>query len=140
MFAIFLLLTIFNQLVEQSMPHFVTQRSLYEARERPSKAYSWKAFMLANIVVDIPWSVLMAILLFFPWYYSIGFYRNASVTDSVTEKGALMFLFVLVFLLFTSTFSTMVIAGMDSAETGGSLTNLIFALCLIFCGYVPPQL
>lgn len=130
----FMLLTIFGQLVEQSMPHFVTQRALYEVRERPSKAYSWKAFMLANIAVDIPWSILMAILLFFPWYYSVGLYQNATVTDSVTEKGALMFLFILAFLLFTSTFSTMVIAGMDSAETGGNLANLMFSLCLIFCG------
>jgi ABC-type multidrug transport system permease subunit len=38
------------------------------------------------------------------------------------------------FLLFTSTFTHMVIAGIDSAETGGNLANLMFSLCLIFCG------
>lgn len=43
MFSIFLLFTIFGQLVQQIMPHFVTQRALYEVRERPSKTYSWKA-------------------------------------------------------------------------------------------------
>ena len=47
-FAIFMLLTIFGQLVQQIMPNFVTQRSLYEARERPAKTYSWKAFMLSK--------------------------------------------------------------------------------------------
>jgi len=35
-------LTVFGQLCQQIMPHFVTQRSLYEIRERPSKTYSWK--------------------------------------------------------------------------------------------------
>jgi ATP-binding cassette subfamily G (WHITE) protein 2 (PDR) len=34
------------------MPSFVTQRALYEVRERPSKAYSWKAFMLGSILVQ----------------------------------------------------------------------------------------
>lgn len=48
------------------MPHFVTQRSLYEARERPSKTYSWKAFMLSNIFVELPWNTLMAVIVSSP--------------------------------------------------------------------------
>jgi len=48
MFGIFMLMTIFGQLVQQIMPLFVTQRSLYEVRERPSKTYSWKAFMMTR--------------------------------------------------------------------------------------------
>lgn len=54
MFAIFSLLTVFGQMVQQSMPQFVIQRSLYEARERPSKVYSWKVFMLSQIIVELP--------------------------------------------------------------------------------------
>jgi ATP-binding cassette subfamily G (WHITE) protein 2 (PDR) len=56
LFSVFMLFTIFGQLVQQIMPLFVTQRSLYEVRERPSKTYSWKVFMLSQIVVEIPWS------------------------------------------------------------------------------------
>lgn len=40
----------------QILPNFVSQRNLYEARERPSKSYSWKAFMVANISVEIAWN------------------------------------------------------------------------------------
>lgn len=58
MFGVFALLTIFMQLVEQTVPQFVTQRALYEVRERPSKTYSWKAFMVAQIVVEIPWNTV----------------------------------------------------------------------------------
>lgn len=68
MFSIFMLLTIFGQLVQQIMPHFVTQRALYEVRERPAKTYSWKAFMLSNILVELPWQTLMAVIIFFCWY------------------------------------------------------------------------
>jgi ATP-binding cassette subfamily G (WHITE) protein 2 (PDR) len=134
MFAVFMLFTIFGQLVQQIMPHFVTQRSLYEARERPSKAYSWKAFMVSSIVVELPWNSLMAVLIFFCWYYPIGLYRNAELSNTVTERGGLMFLLVWEFLLFTSTFTNMVIAAVDTAETGGNIANLLFSLTLVFCG------
>ena len=134
MFSIFMLFTIFGQLVQQIMPHFVTQRSLYEVRERPSKTYSWKAFMISNIVVELPWNSLMAVFIFFCWYYPIGFDRNAEPTNTVTERGGLMFLLVWQFLLFTSTFTTMVISAIDTAETGGNIANLMFTLTLLFCG------
>ncbi|KIY03071.1 uncharacterized protein Z520_01538 [Fonsecaea multimorphosa CBS 102226] len=134
MFGIFMLTTIFGQLVQQIMPLFVTQRSLYEVRERPSKTYSWQAFMMSNIIVELPWSTLCAILIFFTWYYPIGLYRNAEPTDAVHERGALMFLLILTFLLFTSTFAHMVIAAIATAETGGNIANLCFSLTLVFCG------
>ncbi|KAF2744039.1 hypothetical protein M011DRAFT_409396 [Sporormia fimetaria CBS 119925] len=134
MFAIFMLMTIFGQLVQQIMPHFVTQRALYEVRERPSKAYSWKAFMIANITVELPWNTLAAVLIFVCWYYPIGLYKNAEYTDAVNLRAGQMFLFVWMFLLFTSTFSHMVIAGVEQAEGGGNIANLCFSLCLIFCG------
>ena len=132
MFSIFMTFTIFGQLVQQIMPHFVTQRALYEVRERPSKTYSWQSFMISNIVVELPWNALMAVIMFFCYYYPVGLYNNAG--SDLHERGALFFLFMLQFLLFTSTFTNMVIAGMDSAETGGNLANLAFSLCLIFCG------
>jgi len=116
------------------MPHFVTQRSLYEVRERPSKTYSWQAFLAANIIVELPWNSLMALIIFVSWYYPIGLYRNAEPTDAVTERGGLMFLLVWSFLMYASTFTHMVIAGMDLAITGGHVANMAFSLCLIFCG------
>ncbi|OQU96073.1 hypothetical protein CLAIMM_02209 [Cladophialophora immunda] len=134
MFGLFMLLTIFGQLVQQIMPLFVTQRSLYEVRERPAKTYSWKAFMLSNIVAEIPWNFAGAVLLFFCWYYPIGLYRNAQPTNAVEERGALMWLLILAFMMFTSTFAHMVIASIETAETGGHIANLMFSLCLTFCG------
>ena len=134
LFSIFMLMTIFGNLVQQVMPHFVTQRSLYEVRERPSKAYSWRVFMASNIIVELPWQTLNAVLIFFCWYYPIAMYRNAIPDHQVHERGALMFLFILAFLLFTSTFAHLVVAGIESAETAGNIAQLLFSLTLIFCG------
>ena len=133
-FAIFNILTVFGQLCQQTMPHFVVQRSLYEVRERPSKVYGWKVFMLSQIIVELPWNTLMAALMFVCWYYPVGLYANAAAADQVTERGALMFLLMVAFMLFTSTFTDFIIAGFETAEAGGNIANLLFMLCLIFCG------
>lgn len=136
MFSIFMLMTIFGNLVQQIMPNFIIQRSIFEVRERPSKMYSWRVFMASNILVELPWNLLVAVLMFFCWYYPVGLYQNAQPTDAVHERGALMFLYLLMFLWFTSTFSHMVVAGVENAETGGNIANLLFSLLLLFCGYV----
>lgn len=138
MFAIFQVLTVFGQMVQQTMPHFVVQRDLYEVRERPSKTYGWQVFILSQIIVELPWNTLMAVAIYVCWYYPIGLYRNAEPTDAVTERGVLMFLLILTFMLFTCTFTDFIIAGCQSAENGGNIANLLFMMCLIFCGVLAP--
>ncbi|KAI0969619.1 ABC-2 type transporter-domain-containing protein [Xylaria arbuscula] len=133
-FAVFQLLTVFGQMVQQTMPHFVVQRSLYEVRERPSKVYSWPVFMLSQIVAEIPWNTLMAVIMFFGWYYPLGLYRNTYEDGETAQRGALVFLLILCFLLFTCTFTHLIIAAFETAEAGGNVANLLFTLCLIFCG------
>ncbi|KAJ5925119.1 hypothetical protein N7454_007758 [Penicillium verhagenii] len=134
MLGLFMLATTFNLLSQQIMPQFVTQRALYEARERPAKTYSWASFMLANILVEIPWSFVCSVLLFVTWYYPIGLYRNAEATNTVHEKGALVWLFVLTFVLFSSTFAHLAIAAVETAQTAGNIANFCFSLTISFCG------
>ncbi|GKZ66701.1 hypothetical protein AnigIFM50267_000569 [Aspergillus niger] len=133
-FAIFMLLVIFAFLAYQSMPNFIKQRDLYEVRERPAKTYAWSAFMLANIVVDIPWNSLAAVLIFLPFYYIIGMYHNAEETHTVNERSGLMFLLVWSFMMHCGTFTIMVVASVATAEVGATLALLLFSMSLIFCG------
>ncbi|CEI63250.1 ABC transporter CDR4 [Fusarium venenatum] len=134
MFAIFQVLTVFGQLVQMQMPHFVTQRSLYEVRERPSKTYSWKVFMLSQIMAEIPWNTLMSVFLFVCIYYPVGFQKNAEFAGQTAERGGLMWLLFWQFLIFTCTFAHAAIAITDTAEAGGNLANVVFMLSLFFCG------
>lgn len=133
MFAMFNVLTIFGQLVQQQMPHFVTQRSLYEVRERPSKTYSWKIFMLSQVIVEIPWNTLMSVFMFICVYYPVGFYSNGFESQS-SERAGLMWLLFWQFLIFTCTFAHACIAITETAEAGGNLANVLFMMCLLFCG------
>jgi len=98
--------------------------------------------MLSNIIVELPWNSAMAFIIFVTWYYPIGMYRNAIPAGQVHERGALMFLLIWEFLLFTSTFTHMAIAAIELADAAANLANLAFSLCLIFCGVLagPAQL
>ncbi|KAF1948168.1 putative ABC transporter [Byssothecium circinans] len=132
--GIFMMYTIFGQLASQSMPLFVAQRSLYEARERKSKTCMWQAFLIASILVEVFWNTVAALIMFPCWYYPMHLYQNAMQTNAVHARGFLMFLLLWGFLLFCATFSSLVIAAMDTAENGGNAANLMFNLSLIFCG------
>ncbi|KAL1880537.1 hypothetical protein VTK73DRAFT_5550 [Phialemonium thermophilum] len=134
MFGVFIFLTLFPQLVNQIMPVFASQRAIYEARERPSKAYSWKAFMAANIVVELTWNTIMSVFCYICWYYPIGLYKNAEWTNTVHSRGFTMFLQIWIFFIFTSTFADMMIAGLPSPEIAGGMTNLLVIMMFTFCG------
>jgi ABC-type multidrug transport system permease subunit len=134
MFAIFELISIVGQLVDQQFPHFITQRSLYEVRERPAKTYSWKVFMLSQIVVEIPWYTLASVFMWALFYYPVGFYKNADAAGQGTERGALMWLLFWVFLLWVSTFAHFCISFAGSADDGGNIANFMFVLAFFFCG------
>ncbi|KAM0233020.1 hypothetical protein ACHAPO_007486 [Fusarium lateritium] len=134
MYAIFMLLVIFANVCSQIMPHYDAQRALYQSRESPSKTYSWQVFVLSNLLVEIPWNSLSALLIFVSWYYPIGLRHNALEANEGPEREALMFLFILAFMNFAGTFTNMVLSAVGSAEAAGNLTNLLHSLSLIFCG------
>jgi ABC-type multidrug transport system permease subunit/ABC-type Mn2+/Zn2+ transport system ATPase subunit len=134
MFAFFMVATVFNQLVQQQMPYFVLQRDLYEARERPSKTYSWKVFMLSQIIVEIPWNSLLSVIMFVCLYYPVGYSKIASDAGELNERATLVWLLFWQFLVFTCTMGDLCIVLAGSAEGGGGLAQTLFMFCLAFCG------
>ena len=127
MFAVFMLTTIFITLVQQIQPLFVTQRSLYEVRERPSKAYSWKAFIIANIAVEMPWQILTGILTYACFYYPV-----AGVQSS--ERQGLVLLFVIQLFIYASSFAHLTITALPDAQSAAGLVILFTMMSTIFSG------
>lgn len=134
MFSIFELMSIVGQLVDQQMPNFITQRNLYEVRERPAKTYSWKIFMLSQILSEIPWSALASVFMWVLFYYPVGFNKNAEAAGQGTERAGLMWLLFMQFLIWVSTFTNLCISFSDTADAGGNVGNLLFVLIFFFCG------
>ncbi|KAF2995891.1 hypothetical protein E8E13_004640 [Curvularia kusanoi] len=128
MFGVFIFLFVVIQLIFQIM------RTLYEARERQSKTYAWQTFVLSNIVVEMAWNGLMAILCFLVWFYPAGFYRNMEPTDSVNIRSFLTLLLVLATFFFASALAHMLIAGSPSEEVAGAFAVLVTIMLYAFCG------
>ncbi|KAK4448665.1 ABC transporter-like protein [Podospora aff. communis PSN243] len=127
MFAVFMVTTIFTTLVQQIQPLFVTQRALYEVRERPSKAYSWKAFIIANVVVEIPWQILTGILTYACFYYPV-----AGVQSS--DRQGLVLLFTIQLFVYASSFAHMTITALPDAQSAAGLVILFTMMSTIFSG------
>ncbi|CCD52338.1 similar to ABC transporter [Botrytis cinerea T4] len=135
-FNVFMLLTLASTFVAQILPNALVQRALFEARERPAKIYSWPAFIISNILVELPWNTLSAIIVFLCWYYPVGMYRNAISTKSILERNGVMVLLIWIYLIYASTFGYMVQVGLELTMMAGNLSNAAFFLSLMFCGII----
>jgi ABC-type multidrug transport system permease subunit len=113
---------------------WISQRTLYEARERQSKTYAWQAFVLSNIAIELAWNAFMAIFCFLVWYYPAGLYRNAEPTDAVNIRGFHALLIVMAVFIFASTLAHLLIAGSPSEEIAGALATLMTIMMYAFCG------
>ncbi|ONH74626.1 Multidrug resistance protein CDR1 [Pichia kudriavzevii] len=134
MLSIFMLSVMLNTLVQQMLPLYITQRSIYEVRERPSKTFSWWVFLAAQVTAEFPWNLICGTISYFCWYYPIGLQNNASVTHTTAERGALTWLLIVGFFNYASSLGLMCIAGVEQEQNGANISNLLFTMCLNFCG------
>ncbi|KAH7205057.1 ABC-2 type transporter-domain-containing protein [Fusarium oxysporum] len=61
-FSVLMVCAMSSSLVQQIMSKFIVQRTLYEVRERHSNMYSWSVFILANMLVEIPYHVVLGVM------------------------------------------------------------------------------
>ncbi|GIZ44791.1 hypothetical protein CKM354_000797800 [Cercospora kikuchii] len=139
MFGVFLMLFITIQVIYQVIPMFVIQRTLYESRERQSRTYHWAAFVVSNVLAELVWNTLVAILSFLVWYYPMALFRNAEWTDTVHSRGFLAALFFWVAFLFAGSFAQVLIAALPSAEIASGVATLLGIGLYAFCGILVPK-
>ena len=73
LFSIFICLVLTVPRAQQLQIPFIASRKIYEIRERPSKMYSWTAWVTSQILVELPWNMFGGALLFFCWYWTVGY-------------------------------------------------------------------
>lgn len=139
-FSLFLLTTIFGTHVQLIMERFYHSRLLYENRERQSRTYSWLAFLISNIVVELASQTVISVIAYVAWYYPVGFWRKAIDQGELNSRSGLVFLLIWSLLVLFQTVSQMLMTIMPNIPTGINNANLLFMLSLIFAGVlVPPD-
>jgi ATP-binding cassette, subfamily G (WHITE), member 2, PDR len=132
LFSIFLLCTIFNTLVNQIIPKFVMQRSLYEVRERPSRVYSWKVFILSQIFAEFPWQIGLGVCSWASFYWAVF------GADQDSETRALIMLFIVQFYIFAASMAQFVVCAIPEPALAAILATLMFGLSFLFNGVMQP--
>jgi len=123
LFSIFTVLILSFSGAQQLQIPFIESRTIYEVRERPSKMYSWSAWVTAQILVEIPWNMSSGIGLFFCWYWTVGF---------PTERAAYTFFMFSVLIPFYYTTVGQAVAAMAPTIEMASLAfTSSFSLVLI---------
>jgi ATP-binding cassette subfamily G (WHITE) protein 2 (SNQ2) len=131
MFTAFLILTIPPTVVNAVVPKFFTNMALWQAREYPSRTYGWVAFTTAQVVAEIPWAILSAIIYFVIWYYPTGL-----PTDSST--AGYVFLMTILFFLFQASWGQWITAFAPSFTVISNVLPFFFVIFSLFNGVVRP--
>ena len=123
LFSIFICLVLTVPRAQQLQIPFITSRTIYETRERPSKMYSWTAWVTSQILVELPWNTLGGALLFFCWYWTVGY-----PTD---RAGYTFFIFTVLIPFYFTTVGQAVAAIAPTLEMAGFLFSSTFSFVLI---------
>ena len=123
LFSIFVILILSVPGAQQLQIPFIASRSVYEIRERPSKMYSWSAWVTAQILVELPWNVFGGVVLFFCWYWTVGF---------PTERAGYTFFMMAVLIpAYYTTVGQAIAAMAPTVEIAGLLFTSLFSFVLI---------
>ncbi|PQE32262.1 ABC-2 type transporter protein [Rutstroemia sp. NJR-2017a WRK4] len=131
LFTVFNFIFVAPGVIAQLQPLFLERRDIYETREKKSKMYSWIAFTFGNVVSELPYLAICAVLYFVCWYYTVGF-------PSDSNKAGAVF-FVMLCYEFVYTGIGQFVAAYAPNATFASLVNpLVIGVLVSFCGVLVP--
>ena len=109
-------------LANQLQVLYISRRTIYEIRERPSRIYNWTAFLTAHLLVEIPWNIIGSLFLFLCWYWTVGY---------PTDRAGYTYLMLgIVYPLYYTTIGTAIAAAAPTAEIAGILFSTLFSFVI----------
>lgn len=131
LFAIWNIIFISPGVISQLQPLFIERREIYDAREKKSRMYSWKAFVTGLIVSEFPYLCICALLYFVCFYWTVGFPKESA------QAGATFFVIWLYEFIYTGLGQA--IAAYAPNATFAALANpLILGTIVACCGMLVP--
>lgn len=71
-FSCFLVLMLVPEIINAVSFRFIINREIWMAREGPSGVYGWIAFSSAQIISEIPYSMIGSVIFFVLYYFMVG--------------------------------------------------------------------
>ncbi|KFY68490.1 hypothetical protein V498_10627, partial [Pseudogymnoascus sp. VKM F-4517 (FW-2822)] len=126
MFSCFLILMVVPEFMNATSMRFIANRDIWETREYPSRIYGWVAFTVAQVVSELPYAVVGAVIFFMLFYFPVGL--PLGLTAGYT------FLMVLFFHLFATSW------GHKDTTVAANLMPFMVIMCELFNGVLRPQM
>ncbi len=131
MFTSFIIIVFPATVLNAVLPKFYANRALWEAREHPSRIYGWVAFCTAEILSEIPGSIVAAAVYWVLWYLPTGLPRDAPTAGYV-------FLMTMLFFLFQSAWGQWICAWAPSFTVISNVLPFFLVIFSLFNGVVVP--
>ncbi|GAA5839263.1 hypothetical protein JCM11251_006022 [Rhodosporidiobolus azoricus] len=131
LFAVFMSVVISAALSQQLQPKFLNFRTLYDAREKASKMYSWPVFVASAILVEMPVNIIAGTIFWCIWYFLVGLPKE-------TARAGYAWLMYMSFELYYPTFAQAVASFSPNAMSASVLFSTFFSFVIIFNGVVQP--
>jgi len=123
LFCVFTALIVSIPGAQQLQVPFIAMRSIYEIRERPSKMYSWSAWVTSQLVMELPWNIFCGSMFFLCWYWTVGY---------PTSRAGYTYLMLSVLLpVYYTTIGQAVAAMAPTAEVSALIFTSIFNFVLL---------
>ncbi|THC93033.1 hypothetical protein EYZ11_007487 [Aspergillus tanneri] len=71
-FSCFLVLMLVPEFINAISMRFIMNRDIWKAREGPSGIYGWVAFCTSQIICEIPYAIVSAVIFFVLYYFTVG--------------------------------------------------------------------
>jgi ABC-type multidrug transport system permease subunit len=131
LFTIFVWMFVAQGVINQLQPVFIERRNIYDTREKKSRIYSWKAFVTALIVSEMPYLVVCGVLYFVCWYFTVGFPTDPS-------KAGASFFVVLIYEFFYTGLGQFIAAYSPNAVAAALANPLWIGIIVSFNGILVP--
>lgn len=131
-FALFMLAVIPAIIIAQIMPFWITNRSVW-IREETSKTFSGTIFAVTQLISEIPYGVVCALVFFLLMYYMVDF-------DPSSTRAGYFFLTALMTELFAITVGAMIASFCRSIYIASLFVPFLTLILSLTCGVmVPPN-
>ncbi|GAA6001205.1 uncharacterized protein JCM10292_006956 [Rhodotorula paludigena] len=132
LFALFYLVTLPAILIAQIEPLFLHNRAIF-VRESSSKMYSPAVFGLTQLIAEMPYSVICAVLFYLVFYFPIGLNYSS-------DRAGYHFAFVLLLEIYSVTLGQMFAALSPTEYIAEQMVPFALVIFCLFCGVtVPPN-
>ncbi|KAJ5654867.1 ABC multidrug transporter [Penicillium lividum] len=131
LFTVFNFVFVAAGVLNQLQPLFIERRNIYDAREKKSRMYSWKAFVTALILSEFPYLCICGVSYYVCWYYTVGFSSNSN------KAGATFFVMLMYEFLYTG-IGQFVAAYAPNAVFASLVNPLLIGIMVMFCGVLVP--